>query len=212
MAKGVRMTIDQTIEKSTVVLTVSGRLDAVNASLLERKIKQWGDEITEIILDFADLTYISSVGLRVLLHAKKAFSKINRKLVIRNMGETVREVFEITGFLKLMVDEEQFVLIRKEHDSGGVVLSFNGQMQTGDNIEAVEKELSDIRKVGLFWETPVTVIFDMTNLVDISPHASKLLEQAVHRTAWEKRIIKVRGASPEIENLLKYEGLRDLFV
>ena len=206
------MTIDQKVDKSTVVLILSGRLDAVNASLLERKIKQWGDEITELILDFTEISYISSVGLRVLLHAKKVFKKENKKLVIKNIGETVREVFEMTGFINLLVHEERFVLIRKEQDSQGVVLSFNGEMLADDNVKAVEKELSDIRKKGLFWETPFTVVFDMANLIDISSRAAALLKEAVQNTAWEKRTIKVRDASSGIRSFLEFEGFGGLCI
>jgi anti-sigma B factor antagonist len=106
VAEGGAMTIEQeNVDTTTAALTLSGRLDAANAPLLEEKIKQCGSGITELVLDFSGLTYISSVGLRVLLQAKKVFKKDNRKLTIKNMNETVREVFEMTGFLKLFVEE-----------------------------------------------------------------------------------------------------------
>ena len=127
------------------------------------------------------------------------------------MVQPVREVFEMTGFLKLMVHEEQFVLIRDEHDPEGITLIFNGEMQTDDNVRAVEGELSDIRKKSLFWETPATVIFDLKNLVDITPYVCKLLKQSIHHTASEKRIIRARGALPGIQTLMEYEGLADIF-
>jgi len=95
------------VDLITVKLILSGRLDTANAPLLENKIKQWGNDITKLILDFANLDYISSVGLRVLLHTKKVFKTDNRKFIIINVAEPVREVFEMTGFLKLMVQEEQ---------------------------------------------------------------------------------------------------------
>jgi anti-sigma B factor antagonist len=107
VAEGGVMTIEQEkVDLTTVALILSGRLDAANAPLLEEKIKQLGNDIRELVLDFSGLTYISSVGLRVLLHAKKVFKKDNRKLTIKNMNETVREVFEMTGFLKLIAQEE----------------------------------------------------------------------------------------------------------
>ena len=101
------MTIEQKMtDTATVELTLLGRLDAANSPLLEAKIKQCGNEITEIVLDFAGLDYISSIGLRILLQVKKQFQKDNRKLTIKNMNETVREVFVMTGFHKLMLQEE----------------------------------------------------------------------------------------------------------
>jgi anti-sigma B factor antagonist len=105
MAKGEKMTIDhERINQTTVVLTLTGRLDTASSPLLEQEIKQWGEEIRELILDFAGLSYISSVGLRVLLHAKKEMKQEGRTLTIKNMGTSIRDVFEMTGFLQFMVE------------------------------------------------------------------------------------------------------------
>jgi anti-sigma B factor antagonist len=106
MAKGGTMTIDhERINKTTVVLTLTGRLDTASSPLLEQKIKQWGNDIKELILDFAELSYISSMGLRVLLHAKKEMKQEGRTLTIKNMGASIRDVFEMTGFLQVMTGE-----------------------------------------------------------------------------------------------------------
>ncbi|MDR0456644.1 MAG: STAS domain-containing protein, partial [Treponema sp.] len=130
--------------KATIALILNGRLDTASAPLLERKIKQWGEEITELILDFTDLEYISSMGLRVLLQAKKTLKAENRILTIKNMRDSIREIFEMTGFINLMLQEEKFVVIRKiEQDA--VVLELNGQMET-ENAEMILKELSEIRE------------------------------------------------------------------
>jgi len=92
------------IGKSTVALTLNGRLDTVNAPLLESKIKEQKD-ITELTLDFKGVSYISSMGLRVLLQAKKAMKADGARLSIINMQDSVREIFEMTGFLSLMEQE-----------------------------------------------------------------------------------------------------------
>ena len=202
------MTIEQDVNKSTVVLTLSGRLDAANAPLLERRIKQWGPEITELILDFEELTYISSVGLRVLLQTEKVFKKEKRKLIIRNMKKSVHDVFEMTGFLNLMVQEEQFIIIRKNVPEG-IVLSFNGQMQS-DNIAVLLKELSDIRENHISSEHPVTVILDMEKLTSISSHVCRLLKQTIDDTAWNTRKIKIRNVASDILWDMETEGMRDL--
>jgi anti-sigma B factor antagonist len=203
------MNIEQDIiDKSTVMLALTGRLDTASAPLLERKIKQWGDDIVELILDFSGLTYISSMGLRVLLQAHKAMKEKGRKLVIKNMCDSVREVFEMTGFLSLMVHEERFVAIRKDEPCG-IVLSLNGQMKC-DNIPAVAKELSEIMKANCIREEPATVILDMENLASISPGAGKLLKQAIADTAWEKRNFAIRNASGDALAELENEGMGEL--
>jgi len=97
------MNIEQErIGKSTVTLTLHGRLDTVNAPQLEGKIKELED-ITELTLDFKGVEYISSLGLRVLLQAKKTMKSNGVKLTIINMRDSVREIFEMTGFLNLMM-------------------------------------------------------------------------------------------------------------
>jgi anti-sigma B factor antagonist len=204
---GVTMTIEQEkTAQSTIVLSLSGHLDAANAPLLERKIKQWGEDITELILDFKELSYISSMGLRVLLQAKKTFKDRGRKLVIRNMGDTVREVFEMTGFLNLMVQEEKFIVIRKD-EASIIVLFLNGEMKS-ENIPVVSKELSGIKEQKA--SEPETVILDMEKLTLISASALKQLKQAIEDTAWKERTLMIRNAAPHICVDLEKEGMGKL--
>jgi len=100
------MNIEQERTDKSVVLTLNGRLDTVNAPLLESKIKEQED-ITELTIDFKGITYISSMGLRVLLQAKKAIKAKGGRMSIINMRDSVREIFEMTGFLNLMEKEEK---------------------------------------------------------------------------------------------------------
>ena len=57
--------------------------------------------MTELILDFEKLEYISSAGLRVLLSTQKTMNK-QGTMVIRHVNETVMEVFEVTGFVDIL--------------------------------------------------------------------------------------------------------------
>jgi len=90
--------------KTSMTLSLCGRLDTSTASLLEQKLKEVGDDIAKLTLDFQKLEYISSMGLRVLLQAHKAMKAQCRKLIIINMSESIREIFEITGFIDLMAN------------------------------------------------------------------------------------------------------------
>jgi anti-sigma B factor antagonist len=219
MARGEIMTIEQArIDKTTVILFLDGRLDTINAPLLERKIKQWDAGISELILDFSKLQYISSMGLRVLLQAKKEFKTEGRKLVIKNMGDSVREVFEMTGFLNLMVQEEKFVVIRKLEtaDQGAedektdvIALLLNGQMQA-ENVEIISKELSEIKEVHHTRIKKPSVILDMEKLAGISPEALKRLKQVVMDTDWEIGNIKARNVSADIQTTLKENGMENI--
>jgi len=203
------MTIDIEVRnKTTVILRPSGRLDTTNATLLEQKLRQWGDEITELVLNFEDLDYISSMGLRVLLAAQKSAKEKKRQFVIKNLREPVREVFELTGFINLVVREEGFVLLRRD-EAEGIILFFNGEL-TPDNIPTVSDELGKIRKRGILVDYPVTVIMDMKKLCRVVPPAFKMLRQVVANTEWKNRKILVRNVPPDYLKEIGTGGLGEL--
>jgi len=90
----------------SVVMFLSGRFDINSALRLEQKIKPFLDGTFDITLDLKNLDCISNSGLYVLLHAYKTMNLNKRKLVIRNMGDPVRDVFEMTGFIALVGEEK----------------------------------------------------------------------------------------------------------
>ena len=98
------MTINKKKDGTTLTLAVQGRLDTTTAPELEKEIKTGLDGVTELIMDFEDLDYISSAGLRVLLSAQKAMSKQGSMKVI-HVKELVMEVFEVTGFTDILTIE-----------------------------------------------------------------------------------------------------------
>lgn len=98
------MTIQKTLNGSTLSVALEGRLDTTTAPLLEAELKASMDGITELELDFEKLEYLSSAGLRVLLAAQKVMNK-QGKMVIRHVNETIQEVFEITGFIDILTIE-----------------------------------------------------------------------------------------------------------
>ncbi len=81
---------------------LSGRLDTSTSPILEKRLKE--EEINEklVVLDFKDIEYISSAGLRVLLTLKKMIEKDNKALEIHNINEVVSEVFKVTGFSNVL--------------------------------------------------------------------------------------------------------------
>ena len=98
------MQIEKTHANGDVTLFLTGRLDTSTAPQLEAEIQQSIDHITSLVLDFSNLDYISSAGLRVLLSAQK---KLQSKggMVIRGVCENVMEIFEITGFSDFLTIE-----------------------------------------------------------------------------------------------------------
>ncbi|MCH5201267.1 MAG: STAS domain-containing protein [Oscillospiraceae bacterium] len=99
------MEINVKAQGSELEVSVAGRLDTTTAPKLEAELNNGMSGITALTLDFAELEYISSAGLRVLLAAQKAMNK-QGTMVIRNVNETIMEVFEITGFIDILQIEE----------------------------------------------------------------------------------------------------------
>jgi len=85
------------------IYKLNGRLDSNTSLGFENKIIQAIDDGSKsMILDFKNLDYISSAGLRVILKATKALKRENGNIILCDMQDYVKEVFEISGFDSLM--------------------------------------------------------------------------------------------------------------
>ena len=98
------MTIESKKDAGKLTLTITGRLDTSTAPKLEENLKKSYDGVTELVFDLANLEYISSAGLRVLLSAQKTKNKQGLMKVI-NVGEEIMEIFDITGFSDILTIE-----------------------------------------------------------------------------------------------------------
>lgn len=98
------MVINKTINATDMTIALVGRLDTTTAPELETSIKESISGITSLAFDFAELAYISSAGLRVLLSTQKTMNK-QGIMVIRNVNETIMEIFEVTGFIDILTIE-----------------------------------------------------------------------------------------------------------
>ena len=95
------MEITKTLEDSTLTVALSGRLDTNTAPDLSETLDQSLEGVKELVLDFENLDYISSAGLRVLLSAQKKMRKQGSMKLV-NVSEVVNEIFEVTGFLTIL--------------------------------------------------------------------------------------------------------------
>ena len=98
------MTIEKNLNGTELTVTITGRLDTTTAPQLEAEFKQNLSGVEKLILNFSALEYISSAGLRVLLAAQKTMNK-QGEMVIRNVNETITEIFEVTGFIDILTVE-----------------------------------------------------------------------------------------------------------
>jgi anti-sigma B factor antagonist len=99
-----KLTINKTLNGTDLTIALAGRLDTTTAPQLEGELKTSLDSVIALLMDFSELEYISSAGLRVLLSAQKVMNK-QGKMVIRHANETILEVFEVTGFIDILTLE-----------------------------------------------------------------------------------------------------------
>ena len=87
-------------ENGVLTIYLEGHIDSANAAGIEKEINEIlaAQNPTELILDAEKLTYISSVGLRIILRLKKIY----KNLSLINVASEVYEVFEMTGFTEMM--------------------------------------------------------------------------------------------------------------
>jgi anti-sigma B factor antagonist len=86
-------------ENDMDVFKLIGRLDSNTSPDLEKKIfNAIENGSVNMILDFENLDYISSAGLRVILKATKNLKRSDGMVVLCSMQDYVKEVFEIAGF------------------------------------------------------------------------------------------------------------------
>ena len=98
------MDIKKELNGTELKISIIGKLNTVTAPQLETEIKSSVVGITDLILDFAELDYLSSAGLRVILTAQQIMMK-QGKMVIRNVNDTINEIFDVTGFIDILTIE-----------------------------------------------------------------------------------------------------------
>ena len=99
------MTITENKNANTVELVISGRLDTSTAPELEVKLKQIAKETQTLYLNLANVQYISSAGLRVVLLAHKLMLPVGGKMIIRSPSTFCKQVLSATGMDSILTVE-----------------------------------------------------------------------------------------------------------
>jgi len=98
------LNIMKNTENEALTIALEGRLDTTTAPQLESELKDELDGASQLTLDLEKLEYISSAGLRVLLSAQKKMNAQGEMKLI-HVGETIMEIFEVTGFSDILTIE-----------------------------------------------------------------------------------------------------------
>ena len=82
-----------------IIINIIGRLDSGTAEDAEQWIASFAMQPGKpLIMDFADLEYISSAGLRVIFNFARSLKKSGNRFAVCKAQDHVREIFEISGF------------------------------------------------------------------------------------------------------------------
>ena len=96
------MNITKSFNEKELTLSVEGRIDTITSQDLSNEINDEMGNFNSLIFDFANLEYISSAGLRVLMATQKKLKAEGIPFVIKNVNEVINEIFRMSGFDKIL--------------------------------------------------------------------------------------------------------------
>ncbi|MGE0198728.1 MAG: STAS domain-containing protein [Simkaniaceae bacterium] len=101
MSVGLNIAIEN--EPRATIIRIEGRLDAASTPLLERKLQELiGGGVKNIVLDFSQVNYLSSAGMRLLLSTTKKLKGAGGALHCCSVGEEVMEIIKMAGFERII--------------------------------------------------------------------------------------------------------------
>lgn len=95
------MKINKNYNGDELTMAVEGRIDTLTSQILDKQINDELGRFNSLTIDFSDVEYISSAGLRVLISAQKKLDG-DASMRIVNVGDVVNEIFTMSGFDKIL--------------------------------------------------------------------------------------------------------------
>ena len=96
------MNITKNYDEKELTIKVEGRIDTITSQELDNEINDEFGNFDSLNMDFSDLEYISSAGLRVLIATQKKLKADDVPFVIKNVNDSVGEIFRMSGFDKIL--------------------------------------------------------------------------------------------------------------
>ncbi|MCR5450412.1 MAG: anti-sigma factor antagonist [Solobacterium sp.] len=161
-------------EDNKLLITLSGRIDSNNSHQAEAEIKQLIQDKTAvpIVIDAENLEYISSAGLRILLHLKKT----NPDLKIINVKTDVYDILEMTGFTEMMTVEKAYRVISVEgceeigRGANGTIYRIDDDniVKTFHDANALEeiRHEREVARAALVLGIPTAISYDVVKVGD----------------------------------------------
>lgn len=100
MGLGVEIKIEQ--EGDVYLVILEGRIDATSTPLVEKKLANLLDVTKKIAVDFTDIIYLSSAGMRLLLSMTKKMHAKSGEVVFFGMSDDVTDIIRMAGFERIL--------------------------------------------------------------------------------------------------------------
>ena len=162
------MIIERTQTENGITLSISGRIDTTTSPELREEIAKVPDDTARLVLDFKDVAYISSAGLREILICRKRFPE--DRMLVTNVSSEVNEIFEVNSLIPLSLasgDVATYVnlsfasfLERKVQENGDkvTIVAAGGTGFTWNDIDIASQIIaSDLSKAGVTKGTHVGI-------------------------------------------------------
>ena len=94
--------INETRDGGKLKVDLVGRLDAKSSTEFENRFAEEMNDVTELVLDMAEVDFVSSAGLRALLYLHNLMDEKDATMVLQNVDADILEVFSVTGFLDVL--------------------------------------------------------------------------------------------------------------
>ena len=96
------MNTNKKCNNKELTLSIEGRVDTLTSEVLKKEIDDENGKFDSLILDFTDVEYISSAGLRVLITTQKKLKSEDIPLKIIHVNDVINEIFRMSGFNKIL--------------------------------------------------------------------------------------------------------------
>ncbi|MDR2660201.1 MAG: anti-sigma factor antagonist [Spirochaetaceae bacterium] len=199
--------INEEKQGSKVILFPTQRLDTTSSPELEEKIRNIlrNDKgINTLVIDLSKTTYISSLGLRVMLQGLKWMKNSGGQFFIQNINPQIESIFEMAGLMELLVREEKLVVLQKSEARARVVMSLEGKLsdETAGHFE---------EEIKLVAEKYASIYLDCAHLSFISNNGYRSLT-TVHNYILDKGgSLILQNLSDRVKQVISNEKLDKLF-
>lgn len=200
----------ETIDRQTTIY-LEGRIDSNNAAEAEKAILEIVDAQpeTSLVLDAGKLEYISSAGLRVVLHLRK----INREMKIINVTSEIYEILDMTGFTQMITVEKAYKIVSVEgcevigQGASGIIYRIDQDnvvkvYKNRDALEAIRHE-REMAKKALILGIPTAISYDVVRVGESYGSVFELLNAQSFSSIIAAHPEKMEWCAEEYVSMLK---------